>query len=233
MKIIYLNAWNGELRTALVDFISQQSKDTDIFCFQEFSEDIKAVSDKILSNYTSFSIYKDLLHDGVSVFEQTIYVRKNLNVISHGTLLDDQLDGGLAVYVKLMINDKSLYICNAHGISKPIEKQDTMGRLKQSNDLIGFFQDKAGAKIIGGDFNLLPITESIQMFEKNWYRNLVKEFNTETTRNHFAWDRYPDNKQYFADYIFISKDITLNRFEVSANEISDHLPLILEFTMQN
>lgn len=231
MKIIYLNAWNGELGKNLNEFILQQSKDTDIFCFQEFSEDLKNTTDTILSDYTSFSAYKDLLHDGVSMFEQTMYIKRGLNVASDGTLLENQIDGGLALYVQLEINGKSLYVCNAHGISRPINKLDTTGRLKQSSDLIDFFQDKSGAKMIGGDFNLLPIAESIKTFEKNGYQNLVEKFNIETTRNHFAWDRYPDNKQLFADYIFISKDIVVDKFEVPINEISDHLPLILHFTL--
>ena len=36
-------------------------------------------------------------------------------------------------------------------------------------------------------------------------------------------------KQHFADYVFVSKDVKVKKFEVPYLEISDHLPLILDF----
>jgi endonuclease/exonuclease/phosphatase family metal-dependent hydrolase len=36
-------------------------------------------------------------------------------------------------------------------------------------------------------------------------------------------------KQPFADYIFITPDIKVKNFEVPDLEISDHLPMILDF----
>jgi endonuclease/exonuclease/phosphatase family metal-dependent hydrolase len=66
------------------------------------------------------------------------------------------------------------------------------------------------------------------MFEENGYRDLIKEYKISTTRNRLAWEMYPDNKQLFSDYVFLSPGITINNFSVPDNEISDHLPMILE-----
>jgi endonuclease/exonuclease/phosphatase family metal-dependent hydrolase len=82
-------------------------------------------------------------------------------------------------------------------------------------------------KIIGGDFNLLPETKSAQMFEENDYRSLIKEFRIRTTRNRLAWELYPNDKQYYADYVFVSPGVNVKEFSVPENEISDHLALIL------
>jgi endonuclease/exonuclease/phosphatase family metal-dependent hydrolase len=84
-----------------------------------------------------------------------------------------------------------------------------------------------GEKIIGGDFNLNKNTESVKMFEKNGYRNLIEEFGIEVTRNHLIWDLYPENIQFWADYLFVSPEVKVKSFEVPKNEVSDHLPQVL------
>lgn len=106
-------------------------------------------------------------------------------------------------------------------------------RLRQSEKIINFFNDKKGLKIIGGDFNLNPDTKSVMMFEKAGYRNLIKEFDIKSTRNKLSWKQFKNQpdfvKQYFADYVFVSSDVKVKDFTVPYNEISDHLPLILDF----
>lgn len=66
------------------------------------------------------------------------------------------------------------------------------------------------------------------MFEKNGYKDLIKDYKIPTTRNKVAWKMYPDNPQLYSDYVFVSSGIEVKSFSVIENEISDHLPLILE-----
>ena len=82
--------------------------------------------------------------------------------------------------------------------------------------------------MIGGDFNLAPETKSIAMLTENGYRDLIKDFKIRTTRNRLAWEMYPESKQYFSDYVFASPEVKVKEFTVPENEISDHLPLILD-----
>jgi endonuclease/exonuclease/phosphatase family metal-dependent hydrolase len=131
------------------------------------------------------------------------------------------------LYIEAQQGDQSVFICNFHGMSRPVNKLDDPNRLLQSKALINFFKDK-GRVVIGGDFNIFPETESIAMFEEGGYRDLIKEFDIKTTRNQVAWDMYPDNKQYYSDYVFISPLIELRKFTVPENKISDHLPLEIE-----
>jgi endonuclease/exonuclease/phosphatase family metal-dependent hydrolase len=65
------------------------------------------------------------------------------------------------------------------------------------------------------------------MFTRHGYRDLISEFSIDTTRNHLAWDRHP-TKMYYSDYIFVNEMVQLERFEVPKNEVSDHLPMLLE-----
>jgi endonuclease/exonuclease/phosphatase family metal-dependent hydrolase len=225
MKIVFLNVWSGKMREVLVDYIKQQARDTDIFCFQEATEEMKHLTRDVLSNYTELSDFKFFSDE--DNFPQSLFIRKDIEVLSFGTLMADQLDCGLAVYAEIKVEKGSMYICNVHGKAQPGNKLDDAGRLKQSQSIIDFFKDKYDSIIIGGDFNVSPKTQSIEMFKQHGYRDLIKEFAIDTTRNHLAWDRHP-TKMYYSDYVFLSGVVTLKRFTVTKNEVSDHLPMLLE-----
>ncbi len=146
--------------------------------------------------------------------------------MSSGTLFDGVEGAGIALWSLLQIEERKLYIINVHGDSRPINKQDSEERIYQSQTIIDFLKDKAGLKIVGGDFNLFPDTQSVKMFEECGYRNLIREYNIDTTRNELAWI-YPE-KHLFADYAFVGPGVEVIDFQVPKNEISDHLPMILE-----
>lgn len=228
MKIVYLNVWGDELQDKLFDYIEGQVRDTDIFCFQEATGEMKRRCAGILSNYTEYSDQKYISED--DYFNITTFVRSDIQVQSSGTLMAKNMDRGLATYVEAMIDNKSVYICNVHGKARPNAKRDDAGRLGQSASLIDFFQDMNGPVVIGGDFNLLPDTQSIEMFTQSGYKDLIKQFEIDTTRNCLAWDRFPV-KMYHSDYVFLSHKVQLEGFSVPKNEISDHLPLIVEIAV--
>ena len=142
-------------------------------------------------------------------------------------------DTGFSSFVSFEFGNKVVNLMNVHGKAHPGHKKDIPERILQSQKIIDFMADKSGPKIIGGDFNLLPDTESVKMFEKAGYKNLIKDFNIENTRNRLSWEQFqhqPDFvKQYFADFCFVSPDVKVKSFEVPYNEVSDHLPLILDF----
>ncbi len=131
-------------------------------------------------------------------------------------------------YINLSIDGKIFTVCNFHGTSFPGSKLDTKLRLKQSTKIQEFLKSQQGAKILAGDFNLLPRTQSIKMLESNM-RNLIKEFNIAKTRSSLSPFYGREDFQRFADYTFVSPDIRVTDFQVPDAKISDHLPMILEF----
>ena len=80
-----------------------------------------------------------------------------------------------------------------------------------------------GRKIICGDFNLLSHTKSIQMIGDE-YTDLIKKYDVKSTRSSL----YTKVLRY-SDYVFTDKDISINDFSVPSMEVSDHLPLVLDF----
>ncbi len=229
MKIIFLNIWNGKIKDALTDFLVEHAPTTHVFCLQEAYNSFRPTLEGLLPGFKGVHAYKMIgTSAGDDDFPLSIYVRDGIKIVATNVLLERDPDTGLGLHVEILEKGKSIHICDVHGRAYPGEKLDTPERLTQSRTLVDFFGSLRGQKIIGGDFNILPDTESIKTFEKNGYVDLIKKFAIRTTRNRFAWELYPDSKQMYSDYVFTGLDVKVKSLVVPENEISDHLPLILE-----
>ena len=60
--------------------------------------------------------------------------------------------------------------------------------------------------------------------------SLVDTFHIKSTRPQA--NELSKIKRNVIDYIFVSKGITVKNFTVIDSDVSDHLPLLLEFTIQ-
>ncbi len=69
------------------------------------------------------------------------------------------------------------------------------------------------------------------MLEEEGYQNLIKDYQIKSTRNRLSWELWPEDKQHFADYVFASPEINVVEFSVPDIEVSDHLPMIVSFTV--
>lgn len=132
-------------------------------------------------------------------------------------------------YISFRSNDRELFIFNFHGSPIPGNKLDTDKRLMEARKVKDIIESKRGAKILVGDFNLLPKTQSIKIVE-SYLKNLIKEFNIKKTRSNLSPFYGTSEFQKFADFTFVSNDINVKSFQVPDLPISDHLPMILEFS---
>jgi len=225
MKIVFLNLYYGEFEKELIGFINEQKTNTDVFCFQESADKLQPVLVDNLGEYTNFTIHKFINID--DDFQST-FVRNNLRVSNVNDLFMKEQSLGLETDIQIENKQRKLWLGNIQGFARPGSKLDTPDRISQSKQVIERFSQFEGAKIIGGDFNLAPETLSVTMFEDAGYRNLISDYMIKTTRNRIIWEKYPETKQYFADYVFVSPEVKVTDFKVIENEISDHLPMILE-----
>ncbi len=138
-------------------------------------------------------------------------------------------------YIQLLVDGVLVTVCNLHGTAMPGNKLDTPDRLAQSQKVLDFLQDESGEKIVVGDFNLMPHTKSVSMFEECGLRNLVKDYKIGSTRGSLLKQLHPEyglsaeGWQEFADYTFVSAGVKVASFVVPDLPISDHLPMILDF----
>lgn len=236
MKIIYLNCYSGQLKKPLLEFVQNHSIDTDIFCFQEVSVSLHKELVSILNGYSNVFEIGFMLSDCNEEAGQAIFYRNNIKFSESEKVLLHELktkDIGFFLKAKFNLNDRDILIGNMHGTAQPSNELDTEIRVEQSQIVLDSIKNEKITQIIGGDFNLLRNTKSIQMFEEFRYKNLIKEFDIKATRNRVAWERFKNDpnfvKQYDSDYIFVTNDVSTKSLKVPDVEISDHLPLILEF----
>lgn len=261
MKLISLNTWGGKIFDPLINFVKEESKNTDVFCFQEIltSKEHETVRDglrihlfddlsEVLKDHQGFfdGVSKganfDHLIDYDLVLGLAIFIKKDVVIKNHG----DVMIGGER-FQKLVADlsnvprnlqfvqlegEKPISIFNFHGIWMPVNKLDSPDRLEQSNKVLEFLDQFGGAKILCGDFNLMPNTKSIAMIEQRGFRNLVKDFDIQDTRGPINKKKYGGvSLQSYADFMFTSKEVKIVDFQVPQVAVSDHLPLILEFEL--
>ena len=157
---------------------------------------------------------------------QNIFVQNHFTYITDWSKWPEE-DYRAVQVVDLDINGKELRLLNYHGIWS----QDKHGndKTKQACALIHKMALEVDyPAIICGDFNLFPDTASMTIFS-NDFISLVDRYNINTTRP--SSNELSDKNRNIIDYIFVSKGIKINNFEVIQTEASDHLPLVLDFEL--
>lgn len=125
-------------------------------------------------------------------------------------------------YVQFMHDSKLFTAANLHGLWNGQGETDTEDRLRQSQKVRAFLDTQEGAKILCGDFSLLPDTKSLVILTEDMV-DLVKEHGVTLTRS-----LYYTKPEKFADYILMSPDLTVIDFKMLQDAVSDHLPLTVE-----
>lgn len=260
MKLLSLNLWGARQGQMLFDYLQQQAEDTDIFCFQEvFSAPVSSPVMVGKAHMRLFEELKNHLDDFYGCFHsgyggwvdmkkvdfevlqgQAIFINKRHKVLNSGSIYiygnertkiaeNFQNEPKIMQFVEVEAGGHKLLVCNAHGKWHAGDKLDSPDRLKQSEIIRTFLTERQGAKILCGDFNLMPDTESIRMLGRV-LSDLIQEYKITNTRNEISWNKYHD-RQSFADFTFVSREIKVSAFEVPYNLVSDHLPMILGFNI--
>lgn len=257
MRLITLNIWGAKYHDLIMDFVKKHSGNTDVFCFQEVYKSDRsqktpngswsnALGDlqKILPGFDFH--FSPVFHNRDYDYEvdyplsqgQVTFWRKNLTVKEKGEIFVHYKENERHFFEKenkmdpprcfqYFVFDQFLVI-NLHGYWEPAPKYDTPERFHQSQAIIDFVKKHDLPTVIAGDFNLAIDTKSLLMFEENGLRNLVKESHAPTTRS-TLYDIKWRATDKFADYILVSRDVAVYDFKVLPDEVSDHLPLYLEF----
>jgi endonuclease/exonuclease/phosphatase family metal-dependent hydrolase len=256
MKLLTLNTWGGQVHEPLIKFIERMAGEIDIFCFQEvfstptdleFSNGAKMnlYQDmcKILRSYQGYHSPKSKGYDysgyiGKNInFGNAVFIKNSTPVLSYDELFNIVSDAGhdwrknaiaKAQFITIEIDKKSLALCNFHGMwIKDTNKKDTPERIEQSHHLKKILSSFSGEKIICGDFNLLPHSESMKILEEGMH-NLIKDYKITSTRSSL----YKTSNIRYADYVLTTPGIKVSEFVVMSDEVSDHLAVKLNFELQ-
>jgi len=253
IRLISLNTWSGRALYSLTRFFRKRAGDTDIFCLQEVCNSPQAVVDqrhpdehvhgplfdKISAELKGFEGSFAYFDDDPNRMSLAMFARQDVPLKTIEDFIvyrpAQPKETGSAVfsarklqYITLDLNGREVLIANYHGLWNNGPKTDTPERIDQSKRIKQFLDGFDGPKILCGDFNLLPETESLQILEKGM-RNLVKDYKIQSTRTPLYRHYENPSEPNFADYILVSPDVKVKRFEVLSDMVSDHAALFLEF----
>jgi exonuclease III len=230
----------------LIQFLKSH-QNIDAFCFQEvFHEAEGKTQDEELNATSAKNLFKDICqilpnHQGFfsphveDFYGLAMFVKNEFPILEEGEEYVHLNKGFIPAgdighharniqFIKTKLKGKIITIVNFHGLWNGKGKSDTEDRINQSKRVLEFLRKVDTEIILCGDFNLLPDTESIKMFEDFNLHNLVKEYGVTSTRTSL-YTKPPK----FADYIFVSNGIKVIDFKVLPDEVSDHSPLLLDF----
>ena len=251
MKLVTLNLWGGRVSDKYKEFF-ESHKDVDAWFFQEVFKEKNGQPSKMVKQIVEgFKIEQKLFHvlekylpDYENEFCQihrdtyglASFIKKDFTVLEKGEVLiakgnwddiEDSQDRDMnrkLQWIEVKVEGRKILIANAHFTHRPEGKRDSEKRLKQSKIVVDFLNMFDCPKILVGDFNLLPDTESIKIIEETGMRNLVKDYGVVSTRTSLY-----KKKLRMADYVFTSPEIEVLDFKVLPEEVSDHSALYLEF----
>lgn len=252
MKIISLNTWNAKIFEPLMDFFTS-NQDVDIFCLQEVFNSDKAEffrTDKRLNGFEEISkrlpkhngyfnvseVLDEIPPNGTKApYGLAIFVKKDIKILSHHCdfifepkdYVDDDCKTHKRIIQSICIekNNVPMVVSNVHGLWNGQGKTDSQDRIEQSKNIKKHLKTFKHPSVLVGDFNLLPDTESLRIIKENM-KDLIEENNIQSTRSSLYIR--PGKTVLFADYAFVSPEIEVKKFEVLKDEVSDHLPLLLE-----
>lgn len=246
MKLITLNIWGGHVRGPLLEFILTYENIIDIFCLQEVyhnAQNKMADDDRVVS-LNIFSELQTLLPNHTAIFRPVtedaygiaMFIKKGIDVLREGDISIHEnpsypgrgpTHSRKLQWIECCTDNQDYFILNVHGLWNGMGKTDSPARIAQSQKIREFLDSIDKPKILCGDFNLRPDTESMKILEKGM-TNLIQTYNIHSTRTNL----YSKEEKY-ADYILISPEIIVKDFEKLMDEVSDHSPLFLEFSIHS
>ena len=255
LKLVTLNCWGGSAADQLIPFFAEKGKEIDIFCLQEMFDcpqsvlsarhpdrkelrgDIfKRVCDALPEHEGSLAYFDDDRHR----MAPALFVRRGVEVKTIEDFVvyrpERPVETGNAVissrklqYITFAFRGHDFTVANFHGLWVNGPKTDTPERLEHAREVRAFLDSLQGKKILCGDFNLLPETESLAIMRGDM-RDLVKESGVGSTRTPLYRHYQNPAEPNFADYILASRDVEVHDFSVLPDVVSDHAPLQVTFS---
>jgi endonuclease/exonuclease/phosphatase family metal-dependent hydrolase len=231
IKILSWNIWGGQHLSEIKNFLRET--DADIIGLQEVIQDLdgskntaKIIADELGYRWSyaptreidTAKLYK-ILEPRRVMFGNAILSKYKLGEVKAHELSEEKKS--IVLEAPISVSGKILHVFSTHLVhthQEPSELQDL-----QAKNLLKFIPKENA--VLMGDFNALPESNAIKMISG------VMTNAANTIRP--TWSLYEDgchtcrlgNLRYCLDYIFVTKDIVINSFEIGNSKASDHLPI--------
>lgn len=243
MKLIQLNIWGGKLQYQIPAFLKAEAPD--IVCMQEVN-DLPGPSGALFVALDELQAAVGLGHRFMSPVYSYNYMRRKIGygnamlsrlaldecdtVFTNGAysedfdLTSDDYNVRNLQHAVIAVNGKSVHVLNYHGFLVIGSKLGTEQTLAHARMIANYVAQLDGPIILTGDFNLSPASAAIRLLD-DLLVNLPVLHGLRTTYSRF------NVHEEVCDYVFVSKDISVESFRASDQLVSDHRALVLEFNV--
>jgi endonuclease/exonuclease/phosphatase family metal-dependent hydrolase len=235
VKVLSWNIWHGQDMKGVIEFL--RKSEADIIGLQEVLEfendknenQAKIIAHELGYNFVYFPAFKTDRKSPVFIQGNAILTRHEI-IKSENNLLSDMssYQGGgeteprVAGEVKLKIKNEELRVFVTH-LAYSHKLQPSNLRDLQTDKLLSFIDgDKT---ILMGDFNVTPDSDVIKKVSQ--IMNDVGQKNGGPTWSIVKriYKGFAVDFNYRIDYIFTSKDLKIENYQVEKLLASDHLPI--------
>jgi endonuclease/exonuclease/phosphatase family metal-dependent hydrolase len=222
LKVLSWNIWIDGFLEKWEEFL--QAAHADIIGLQEVKDDdperdiIKALTD--LGYEHSFARTEQVWEGKTYRHGPAIFTKFPI-LHSEKIQLDKGDDERAAAYAQIDVEGTLLHVFSTHLIhtcQQPSEEQ-----VKQTKKLIAKLP--SNQVIVMGDFNATPESVSIQAMKKVLTDTDPSLSPTWSVYPEGCGKCHPQGVDIKLDYIFVSRDLAANSFEVGQSQGSDHLPI--------
>ncbi len=249
LTFVQMNMWDGRLYYPLVNFFDRVKPD--ILSAQEALSGPQDISPSYLTTET---MVKKGYFDHVSLGKPLhgITIRNNpypdhCAVLSKGNIAHRAVESihldpeGLnseaarprseyfnLLHVMLDLPDgRHLHVLNHHGVLVYEKRKGSDITDRNFQKIADYAAALSGPVILSGDFNLHKDASSLQFLKNMGLKNLNDIHNVTVARNEFSWK--PDEA---VSHIFINDHIMVEDYTVAQDNVSDHLPLVMKFSLR-
>lgn len=255
IKFIQINIYKGKFLDQLVGFLKEEQPD--IISAQEvtsgkanFYKDkganlFEVLKDKLRLNgvYHSDLVYRNWPEAkfGNAVFCKFPIKSSNIVVLNvFRPVTFEEVDGASSFRVRpklprhmvdaqVVAGDVRLHAISVHG-AWTAPPSDTFETLRQAKIVADYLKDLREPYILGGDLNNVIGSKTVTLINKvakNWMMGSRASQTTHPTYHKIA------PRGFLVDYIFTSRDFKLLKLEVADVLVSDHLPVVAEFELED
>lgn len=248
MKLIQVNTWLGYLLYPLLHLVEEEKPD--IVCAQEIlsSDDELILLDNINTHLTikklfpysffspthKFKVLGSEVELGNAIYSRFPISEERVTFVNGSYEINHSLKDltrnvrNIQSCSVALPGTAKINIANHHGYHEP----DPLGSEKSvacMQRVIEHLQQLEGPLVFCGDFNLSPESKPVKLLNESLSLNNLTASNKISTTLSEAFRI--KNLAIACDYIYTSSDISVKEFTVSDRVVSDHKPLILEFTI--
>lgn len=246
MKLMQINAWMGRLTPQLVQLI--QAEKPDIITAQEMYD----VDGPVVFPDNMFNVLEQIQAAGAfeHVFFSPVWgmevahrhatfgnailskfpFQRTETVFTHGAYNPDLTpetrveNTRNAQFALLDVDGHELWLTNhhAHWEITPQGSETSVERMRIVYDIV---EKQTGPKIFAGDFNVLPGTPTMRLFE-GLLEDLTATFQVSSTLSPLG-----KVQNVACDHILVSPEVRTQNFRVIDTLVSDHKALVVEFQL--